>query len=90
MNHRLPEGTVYCTKYALSHGIFQVSGRATPEGCFVEASSVNRYFLGKNDWHRSWEAAVAAAEKMKARKIASLNKSIARLSSLQFREVPRQ
>lgn len=45
--------------------------------------SFTLYAFG-NEWHRTPEAALARAEDMRAKKIASLRKSIAKLESIVF------
>lgn len=89
--------TVFITKYALSDGIKEVElldtsheGRmATVQ--FREAKnwdSGRAYFYGEGkDWHRTKDAAIARAEEMRTKKIASHNKSIAKLQKLDLTQV---
>ena len=45
----------------------------------------DEHFHGEGlDWHRTWESALARAEKMKEAKIASLNKSIRKIERMTF------
>ena len=84
--------TVYCTKYALSRGIFKVTGEVTVDGYFSEKPYKTAYhtlFLGRGDWHRSWDEAVADAEMRLGRKIDSLKKQIVKLNQLKLVEVDR-
>jgi|688.fasta_scaffold203289_3 hypothetical protein len=84
--------TVYCTKYALSKGIFKVTGKATVDGYFSEKPYKAAYptlFLGRGDWHRSWVEAAADAERRLGRKIDSLKRKIVELNQLKFVEVDR-
>jgi hypothetical protein len=82
--------TVYCTKYALSKGIFKVTGEATDDGYFSERPhKAYSLFLGRNEWHRSWDEAVADAEMRLGRKIDSLKKQIVKLNQLKLVEVDR-
>jgi hypothetical protein len=76
--------TVYCTKYALTTGIFCLTGRITQDGYFSEAS-VGRigYFLGRSDYRLNREDAIAEFEKRKTAKIASLRKQIAKLEQME-------
>ena len=78
---------VYSTKYALTRGI---------EACLVEKATgdntVRRLdmqfssYLHKNEWHTDWILAVAYAGVMRMRKIRALEKQIAKLKALEFRE----
>ncbi len=83
--------TVYCTKYALSKGIFKVTGEATDDGYFSEKpfKAYNHLFLTRREWHRSWDEAVADAERRLGRKIDSLKKQIVKLNQLKLVEVDR-
>lgn len=80
--------TGYVTKYALSSGIKKVQ----LETCHVESmvSEVAKLpgMLSQNyhgdDWHRTFAQAKAKAEEMRRRKIASLQKQIAKLEKLEF------
>ncbi|GJE37870.1 hypothetical protein [Methylobacterium persicinum] len=78
---------VFVTKYALTGGIIEkilvneCDGMATVEWC-GGANGVN-YFHGR-DYHHTREAAIARAEKMRLTKIASHEKSIAKLRKLSF------
>lgn len=82
--------TAFITKYALTSGIFVFTGtisRASP-GMLHGRRSEEHYtehFHGEGrDWHRTWESALARAEKMKEAKIASLNKSIRKIERMTF------
>ena len=76
----------YITKYALTSGIKEVEAEwsesipsmVTWGGWFNSAHGEGR------QWHRTKEAAVAQAEKMRLAKIVSLKKSIKKLESLNF------
>jgi hypothetical protein len=78
---------VWITKYALNQGVFErevevcldVSDKLvrTTDGTYVD-----RYH--KPHWHTTREAAVAQAEKMLARKIASAEKALAKLKNMKF------
>jgi predicted translin family RNA/ssDNA-binding protein len=78
--------TAYITKYALTHGIFE----REVEDCFEISSTMvkdcknshNTYHRG--EWHRSKDEAVAKAEAMRRKKIASLQASMKKLSDLKF------
>lgn len=76
---------VWITKYALTKGIFECE----VEPCFninpnmVAGRGLHEYFHG-NDWHRTREAAVIRANEMRAVKIKSLQKSLAKLQAKVF------
>jgi hypothetical protein len=74
--------TVFCTKYALSSGIFSLSGSVTPDGYFIAYRGRDRYFLGKREWHLTKADALADFERRRAGKIASMRKQLERLESL--------
>ena len=76
--------TVYCTKYALTTGIFCLTGRITQDGYFSEASGGKiGYFLGRSDYRLNREDAIADFKKRKTAKIASLRKQIAKLEQME-------
>lgn len=75
----------WVTKYALTEGILLVEG----EVCHSISSGMLSYGRhgtahGK-DWHRTPEAALARAEDMRKKKIASLRKSIEKMERLTFK-----
>jgi hypothetical protein len=85
---------VYITKYALKRGIFN----AQVEHCidypgmvqvvFNDHATHYVYFHGEGkEWHRTLEAAKAKAEAMRDKKIASLEKKIAKLKAMTFEGV---
>lgn len=79
--------TIYVTKYALTHGIFRQEAEETETDgmACVKGSpgAMRQYFHGK-DWHHTLDAAVAHAELMRAKKIASLKKAIKKLEEMTF------
>ena len=84
--------TVYCTKYALSEGIFKVTGQITEDRYFLENPTNLAYshlFLIRREWHRSWDEAVVDAERRLGRKIDSLKRQIVKLNQLKFVKVDR-
>jgi hypothetical protein len=84
--------TVYCVKYALTTGIFKVVGKSTDDGYFSESGKSGYptgLILGRNDWVRSWDEAVLAAEKKLDKKITSLEKQLIKLRKNTFVEVQR-
>ncbi len=76
----------YSTKYALTFGIEEINGKVIL-GSYFEYG--DHGFLGPKDWHRTRESAVARAEEMRAAKIASLRKQIAKLEAMRFGEEPK-
>jgi hypothetical protein len=84
--------TVYCVKYALTTGIFKVVGKTTSDGYFSERGESGwptGLILSRNDWARSWDEAVLAAEKKLDKKIKSLEKQLIKLRKKTFVEVQR-
>lgn len=83
--------TVWVTKYALTDGVREVQGElanSSPSMFVVrskEHGRVDGYYHGEGkEWHRTREAALARAEEMRIAKIASHEKSIAKLRKLSF------
>lgn len=78
----------WVTKYALTHGIKRVDARVCSETMIEYKSSegsFSQYAHGK-DWHRDEASALARAEEMRKKKIASLRKSIARFEAMKFND----
>jgi hypothetical protein len=80
--------TVWITQYALTVGIerrqAEASGTAETMVCVFQPGWTVRRYVHAPYWHLSLEAAVAHAEQMRKKKIASLEKSLARLRTLKF------
>lgn len=79
---------VWVTVYALTTGIMErvidpVGGGVAKD---MEAPVPTYYHIQGRDWHRTREGAVARAEQMRLKKIASLRKQIAKLEALRFKE----
>lgn len=77
---------VWISKYALSSGIAEIDAKEVGNG-MVQQLGVRHaiYYHGEGrDWHRTPEAAHAHAEQMRVKKIASLEKQIAKLKSIKF------
>jgi hypothetical protein len=75
--------TAYISMYALSGGIQEVE----VEDCFhISPTMVSgpSQCYHKDQWHRTKEEAIARAEGMRKRKIASLEKSIEKMRKLKF------
>jgi hypothetical protein len=79
---------VWITKYALTKGIFSVDveviGEETQMVLTVGEAYSRSFHHEGDDWHRTSEGAVAKAEEMRLKKIASLKKQIAKLEKLSF------
>lgn len=85
----------FITKYALTEGIRTVDATLI-EHCDNESmigqvqagghsGSLRQYFHGEGkEWHRTRSDAVKRAEEMRAAKIKSLEKSLAKLQKLKF------
>ena len=76
----------WITKYALTVGIQEVEGKVSDIGgggmfCYGNVGYGNQTAHGE-DWHKTREAAVKRAEKMRVAKIAALRKSIAKLEKM--------
>lgn len=80
---------VWVTKYALTSGIFRVNAKI----CSNVSSSMISYresnarfdqYAHGNDWHKTEVEAIARAEQMRTKKIASLKKQIAKLEAMKF------
>jgi hypothetical protein len=75
---------VYITKYALTDGIYVRHLEPQPGLSTVWDRHVGVYF-DKPDWHETRADAEARAEVMRIKKIESLKKQIAKLSSLKIK-----
>lgn len=79
---------VYITKYALTHGIDEYDDAIVCTDINVKMISVQKkgykYHFHKPHWHETKEEAIAQAEKMRQKKIASLKKQIVKLENLKF------
>ena len=79
---------VWISRYALAGGVKELPLiRADDDGyAWVEIKGGPSYgeMMGRADWHRTKEAALARAEEMRTAKIASHEKSIAKLNKLTF------
>lgn len=76
----------YITKYALTSGIIQTEGEITSNGALFDMrASVPIYYHGEGkEWHRTKKEAIARAEEMRQKKIASLKKQIDKLERMKF------
>jgi len=74
---------VWITKYALTSGIEVVNGELFENDTAVNYGNCYAHGEGR-EWHKTEEAAIIRAEKMRSDKIASLRKSISKLEKLRF------
>lgn len=78
---------VWITKYALTDGIIErdveICHEVSSTMAEVKNNPYGEYYY-KPHWHESREEAIARAEQMRLRKIASLEKQIAKLRELRF------
>lgn len=83
--------TAYITKYALTAGILEVEAEWTEGSDMVayktRGSSFTQY-AHPTDWHRDLDSAMARAEVMRTKKIASLHKSIEKMIALKVEVKP--
>jgi hypothetical protein len=79
----------YITKYALTNGIFKTDGEINENypSMFSLPGTHHSFFNEGKEWHRTLEGAVARAEEMRVKKIASLKKQIAKLEKMTFDKV---
>jgi hypothetical protein len=75
--------TVYCTKYALTQGIFQLTGHLVESGKYFSEDAGSRIgmFLNDKDFSLTKDGAISQFEKKKAAKIASARKQLAKLEA---------
>lgn len=80
----------YISKYALSAGIEEFDLPVDPNDrgrvWFNDSENCRFHSYNRDDWHLDYSSAAARAEQMRAAKIASLKKQIAKLEKLTFGE----
>lgn len=76
----------WITKYALTSGIIEMEGEITNSGSLYDMNAgFPTYYHGEGrEWHRTKESAIAKAEEMRQKKIASLKKQIEKLEKMKF------
>lgn len=74
----------YITKYALTVGVKEVDARDVGDGMIEYNEGGYTCYAHGDDWHATPYAAKIKAEAMRAAKIASLKKQIAKLEKLAF------
>jgi hypothetical protein len=80
---------VWITKYALAKGIIECEGVITtihPNMVEVMCPGIWERYFHKPHWHTTRKDAVSRAEEMRVKKLASLQKQIARLDAMWFTE----
>lgn len=75
---------IWITKYALSKGIVVEHAEHRGGDLWVFSGGFVDSRLEGRDWHRTEESAMACAEEMRVKKIASLKKNISKLENLTF------
>lgn len=77
---------VWIAKYALTKGIFEMDVESQSEdGKSVYGKAWNQCFYGQGvEWCETKSAAIARAEEMRKKKIASLKKQIEKLENMTF------
>lgn len=79
----------YVTKYALTDGIVIVDAEASENSIgmisYKKPDHWGTMFAHGKDWHRTEEQALARAEEMRKKKIVSLEKSIAKMRSIEIK-----
>lgn len=74
----------FITKHVATRGIYSIDAELMQTDTIRDTKSEwDNYFYGEGrDWHRTWDSAVAKAEKIRSAKIASLQKSIRKLERI--------
>lgn len=77
----------YITKYALTQGIEKIEAEERLKGLIRDNAQYQSYYRGEGrEWHRDYPSALKRAEAMKAKRITSLKKQIAKLEKMEFPE----
>lgn len=82
---------VWITKYALTSGILEKEAEVCTDNMIsVKDTGYYTVYFHGNEWHKSRESAIAKAEEMRKKKIASLKKQIEKLEKMEFKnnEIP--
>lgn len=77
---------VWIVKYALTQGLYEIEGEEYRKGCISQRNtSLPTLYHGEGkEWCRTKEEAIHAAEEMRQKKIASLEKQIEKLKRMKF------
>ena len=73
---------VWISKYALTQGVRYTNGEPV-KGIYFLGIGTHEWY-DRDEWHKTPEEAVAKAEEMRKRKLASLEKQVAKLRALTF------
>lgn len=74
----------WITKYALTKGILEKEVEGCRDGMARESESHFPTYYHGTDWHKDKKSAIAKAEEMRKKKIASLKKKIEKLEKMKF------
>lgn len=74
---------IWNSKYALTDGIREQEAEDRGDG-MVKVGLATFLFGEGREWHRTKESALREAEKMRTKKIASLQRQISKLEKMQF------
>lgn len=76
----------YSTKYALTDGIKKHEMRVVGDGMVeILGSKCSSYLHGENkDWHRTLDGAIARAEKLRIKKLQSIDRQAMKISAINF------
>ena len=75
---------VWITKYALTKGILEKEVEDCGDGMVKESDNNFPTYYHGTDWHTEKKSAIAKAEEMRKKKIASLKKKIEKLERMEF------
>ena len=78
---------VWITKYALTRGIYEIEAKvckSVNSQMIQEVGGQYSMYYHNDEWHETKKEAVAYAESMRDKKIASLKKKIKNLKELKF------
>ena len=76
---------VWITKYALTKGIYAMDARGShSDGMVICEDDHRTQFLHGNEWHKTKSSAIARAEEMQTKKLASLKKQLKKIEKLTF------
>ena len=77
---------IFVTKYALSTGIFTIDADIRSSGLARENKRVVVYF-SEDEYTLTKEEAIAQAEKMRIKKILSIEKSLKKIKAIDFTKI---
>ena len=74
----------WITKHALTKGIFEIEGRECSIDRMIQDPNRTCAYYHRDEFHTCKKRAIAKAEEMRLKKIASLKKQLARYEGLKF------